>query len=102
MQQKLNLCSLHTFHFHETQHVLKSDLFESDYSIEIFEDIPRSQELNEILLDMVDHSAENLSDGQSSKRKREEEDVASPSFTRKSQSEDLIVYDLNSISILLQ
>ncbi|KAH0699140.1 hypothetical protein KY284_013355 [Solanum tuberosum] len=39
-------------------------------------------------------------DGQSSKRKRDEEDVASPSFTRKGQCEDLIGYDLNSIALI--
>ncbi|KAH0769978.1 hypothetical protein KY290_013959 [Solanum tuberosum] len=89
--------SLRTFHCHETQHVLKSDLSESDDYVDILEDIPRSQKLNEKVPDMVDHSVENLGDGQSSKRKRDEEDVASPSFTRKGQCEDLIGYDLNSM-----
>uniref|UniRef100_M1DZJ7 TF-B3 domain-containing protein n=1 Tax=Solanum tuberosum TaxID=4113 RepID=M1DZJ7_SOLTU len=93
--------SLRTFHCHETHHVLKSDLSESDDYVYILEDIPRSQKLNEKVPDMVDHSVENLGDGQSSKRKRDEEDVASPSFTRKGQCEDLIGYDLNSMSILL-
>uniref|UniRef100_K4AUG5 Uncharacterized protein n=1 Tax=Solanum lycopersicum TaxID=4081 RepID=K4AUG5_SOLLC len=94
--------SIRTFQCHETHHILKSDLSKSDYSVEIQKDIPRNKKLNETDPERADHFVENLGDGQSSKRKREEEDVASPSFTRKSQSEDLIVYDLNSISILLQ
>lgn len=50
---------------------------------------------------MIDYFVENLGDGQSNKRERDEEDVASPYFTRKGQSDDFIGYDLNSISILL-
>ncbi|KAK4709827.1 hypothetical protein R3W88_004340 [Solanum pinnatisectum] len=78
--------SLRTFHCHETHLALETDLSESDYSVDILEDIPRSLKLKEKVPDMVDHSVENLGDGQFSKRKRHEDDVASPSFTREGQT----------------
>ena len=82
--------SSRTFHFHETHHAPIIDLSESD--VDIMEDTPRRQKLKE---KVVDHSLENLCYGQISKRKRHGDDVASPSFTKKVQSEDLFGYDLN-------
>ncbi|KAH0716822.1 hypothetical protein KY290_013077 [Solanum tuberosum] len=93
--------SLRTFHCHETHHAPETDLSESNYSVDILEDIPRRQKLKEKVPDMIDHSVENLGDGQFSKRKRHEDDVASPSFTREGQNcrihkqESKSVYDQN-------
>lgn len=93
--------SKHIFHCHETHHAPKSDLAELDDSVDIIEGVQRSPKLKEKVPGMFEHPFENLGHGQSSKRKRHDEDLASPSFTRKSQSKDLICSDLNRKSILL-
>ncbi|XP_070052213.1 B3 domain-containing protein Os03g0620400-like isoform X1 [Nicotiana tomentosiformis] len=97
-------------HCHETRCAPKRDQSESDDTVEILEDIPRSQKAKAIIPDTVEHSVENLCHcplEQSSKRKRQErnaedvvsvdmhvkrmkveklqEDVASPSFIREGQ-----------------
>ncbi|XP_019240382.1 PREDICTED: putative B3 domain-containing protein Os03g0621600 [Nicotiana attenuata] len=108
---------IHTpmFHCHETRHVPKRDQSESDDSVEILEDIPRSQKAKAIIPDTVEHSVDlgHCPLGQSSKRKRQEgdaehdvsvdvhvrrmkveklqEDVASPSFTREGQREAFVL-----------
>nr|XP_009780916.1 PREDICTED: B3 domain-containing protein At1g49475-like [Nicotiana sylvestris] len=108
---------IHTpiFHCHETHHVPKRDQSGSDDSVEIVEDIPRSQKAKAKIPDVVERSVENPGHcplGQCSKRKRQEgdaehdvsvdvhvkrikveklqEDVASPSFSREGQSEYFI------------
>ncbi|KAK4347847.1 hypothetical protein RND71_034186 [Anisodus tanguticus] len=107
--------SSRTFCCHETHHAPERDHSESDDSVNILEDIPRSRKAKEKIPDMIEHSVENLGHfplGQSSKRKRQEgdpvddvsfdmhfkrmdveksqEDVASPSFTNEGQSEYFI------------
>ncbi|XP_060192862.1 uncharacterized protein LOC132622293 [Lycium barbarum] len=102
--------SSRTFYCDEKQHAPEIDQSDSDDSVDILEDIPRSHKMKEEIPDMVEHSVENLGHvplGQSSKRKRQEgdeedevsvdtyikrmeveksqEDVASPSFTREGQ-----------------
>ncbi|XP_059310676.1 uncharacterized protein LOC132062041 [Lycium ferocissimum] len=65
---------------------------ESDDSIEILEGMTRSYKVKAKVSDMVEHSVKNIghaSLGHASKRKRQE-DEASPSFTKKGQSKNMI------------
>ncbi|KAJ8544725.1 hypothetical protein K7X08_017308 [Anisodus acutangulus] len=70
--------SSHTFYCHETHHAPERDQSESDDSVDILEDTPRSQKVKEKLPNMVEHSVENRGHvpiGQSSKRKIQQGDA---------------------------